>query len=278
MSDASEGLTTSNLPDSTAANIGNQSQSPAATPPAPPAPAADPLGELPADRAVFDRGYVDSVRREAQRYRDEARTSAATAQTYTDVFGQYDDADRGVWLDLARTWATDPNRAAELMQQIAGNVLGESGATAGTTGPGDPATDEILERAGGEALTPEKIQELIDARFTAREAQQAEAKMIDEIYGEIRAAGFDPETTEGFGILYNANHFTNGNITEAIKMTQQYRQSIVDEYVQGRSSGRVAMPTSGNGVGATQTAEPIANLEDAKRATDAFLRERRNAS
>jgi hypothetical protein len=288
MSDApgTEGLTTSNLPDVAANSIGsgnfNQSQPSAATPPAPAQPAAvDPLGELPADRAVFDRGYVDSVRREAQRYRDEARTASAQAQTYTEVFGQYDDADRGVWLDLARTWQTDPAKAAGIMQQIAENVLGEAGAgtgSAGASGPGDPSTDDLLDRAGGDQLTPEKIQELIDAQFTAREAKQAEAKLIDDIYGEIRTAGFDPESAEGFSVLYNANHFTNGNIPEAIKMTNAYKQQIIDEYVQGRSSGRVAMPTSGNGVQATQTGEPITNLEDAKRATDAFLRERRNAS
>lgn len=289
MSDApaETGLTTGNMPDSASRSI-NQSPPPpaAATPsaaPAPPVGDLDPLAEPPADRAVFDRGYVESVRREAQRYREEARTASATAESYNAVFGQYDEADRGVWLDLARTWADDPAKAAAIMQQIAGNVLGEADAGAGSAGassPGDPTerTNALLDEVEAPKLTPEQIQSMIDEQFTAREAKAQEAKLIDDIYGEIRAAGFDPESAEGFTVLYNANHFTGGNIAQAIEMTNAYKQTIIDQYVQGRSSGRVAMPTAGGGFQATVDGEPIKSLEDAKRATDAFLRERRSAS
>lgn len=280
MSDApanTGGLTTDAVPD-VAANSINQSQPAVATPPvtAPPA-AADPLAEPPVDRAVFDRGYVESIRKEAQRYREEARGAAA----YNEVFGQYDEPDRAVWLDLARTWAVDPNRAAAIMQQIAGNVLGEDGAgagSAGAAGPGDPPNRELIDQAltDGEALTPERVQELIDAKFSAQEAQRAEAAAINEVYAEVRNAGFDPDSAEGFMVLWNANHFTNGNIAQAVQMTNQYKQSIIDGYVQGRSSGRVPMPTA-NGVQATNLGEPIRNLDDAKKATEQFLRERRGA-
>lgn len=274
------GLTTDALPAGVnAGSFEQQSPPTAATPTAPAPPSADPLeGELPADRAVFDRGYVESIRREAQRYREEAKG----ASTYNEVFGQYDEPDRAVWLDLARTWAVDPSRAAEIMQQIAGNVLGEDGAgtgSAGASGPGDPprgAIDEAL--TDGEPLTPERVQELIDAKFSAQEAQRAEAQAIEQVYSEVRTAGFDPDSAEGFMVLWNANHFTNGNITEAVKMTNSYKQSIIDGYVQGRSSGRVPMPTANGGAPATGLGEPIKNLDDAKKATEAFLRERRGAS
>lgn len=242
-----------------------------------PAPAAtDPLSDLPENQAVFDRGYVEKVRGEAQRYREEARTASAAAERYNQVFGVYDEADRGVWLDLASTWATDPNRAAQIMQQIASGVLGDQDAGAGTAGPSSPGDQPETPTFDGEELTPERVQELIEEKFTAREAKQAEAQAVEEVYAEVRQAGFDPNTAEGFMVLWNANHFTNGDITEAVKMTNSYKQSIIDGYVQGRSTGAVPMPSQG-GVQATNLAEPITNLEDAKKATDAYLRERRGA-
>jgi hypothetical protein len=250
----SGGLTTDNAPSSQTT----------ATPSVPPAPAADPLGDPPADQAVFDRGYVESLRREAQRFR-------AEAQPYNEVFGVYDEQDRQVWMDLARTWATDPNQAAQIMQQIANGVLGgaEEPSPQGMPADDTPESDP-------EELTPERVQQLIDAQFTAREAQQAEARAVQEVYSELHAAGFDENTAEGFMVLWNANHSTNGDIAQAVKMTNDYKQSIIDGYVQGRSSGSVPMPSQ-NGVQAQPFGEPIKNLEDAKRATDAYLKERRGA-
>ena len=282
MSDApaTNGLTTDAVP----SGLIESSPQPAGTTPAPGAPSApgatDVLAEPPAERAVFDRGYVESIRREAQRYRGEAQTAQQNLQGYDDVFGQYEQADRDVWFNLARTWATDPNRAAEVMQQIASSVLGDAGAgTAGATSPGDQPYAEQVAAAldASEPVSEARIQELIDQRFTAQQAQAAEATAIDEIHAEMRAGGFDPNTAEGFMVLWNANHMTNGDITKAMEITRGYRQQIVDEYVQGRSSGRVPLPGSANGSPATGSAEPITNLEDAKRAADAFVRERMNA-
>jgi hypothetical protein len=254
------GLTTDNAPSS-------QQLPAAATPSASPAPAGtDLLGDPPADQAVFDRGYVDSLRREAQRYRTEA-------QPYNEVFGVYDEQDRQVWMDLARTWATDPNQAAQIMQQIANGVLGGPEEPSPQGMPAEPIDAADTDQ---EELTPERVQQLIDAQFSAREAQAAEARAVQEVYSELHAAGFDENTAEGFMVLWNANHSTNGNIAEAVKMTNDYKQSIIDGYVQGRSSGSVPMPSQ-NGVQATPFGEPIKNLEDAKRATDAYLKERRGA-
>ena len=77
-------------------------------------------------------------------------------------------------------------------------------------------------------------------------------------------------------VLWNANHETGGDIAKAAEMVKTYRQGVIDEYVQGRSSGRVALPTSG-GVQATGQAAPITNFDDARRAADRYLQERRGA-
>jgi len=287
MSDAptTGGLTTDAVPAGVTASA---PASPQATEPAPPAGTTatppvtappDPLAELPADRAVFDRGYVESLRTEGAKFRTRANEVQAQLARYDDVFGQYEEPDQAVWLDLARTWATDPAKAAALMQQIAGNVLDEVAAGAGSAGASSPGGEpQRLNEPAVEQLTPEKVQELIDQQFSAREAKAAEAQAVEAVYGEVRTAGFDPNSAEGFMVLWNANHFTNGDITKAVEMTNSYKQSIIDGYVQGRSSGSFPMPTAANGAPATGNPEPIRNLEDAKKATDAFLRERRSAS
>lgn len=226
---------------------------------------ADVLAEPATDQAVFDRGYVESIRKEAQRYRAEAQN----AQRYEQVFGQYEPQDQEVWFDLARTWATDPARAAHVMQQIATGVLGEMDQSQVEAQPLPP--DEF-----DEGLTPDKVKELIDQQFQSREQVAAEQRAVDNVMAEVRSAGFDPDTAEGFMVLWRANHETGGDIKAAAESVRGYRQQIIDEYVQGRSSGRVAIPTAG-GVQASQTGEPITNLEDARRAADRFLQERRGA-
>jgi hypothetical protein len=267
MSDA-PGLTTDTAP----TQVPGSGAPASASPPSGAAPpdGSDPLGELPADRAVFDRGYVDSVRREAQRYRNEAQTAAASAKTYDDVFGVYEPADREVWFDLARAWATDPAQAAAVMQQIAGSVLG------GAPGPGTPEQPDDPALEPDSQLSEAQVQRLIEQQLSARDAKAMESRAIDEIYTEVRAGGIDPESAEGIMVLWNANHLTNGDIKAALAKHNEYRQGIIDGYVKGRTNGSVPMPAASGGVGAIPTDEPIKTIKDARKATEAWLRERRS--
>ncbi len=232
-------------------------------------------GDLDPSQAVFDRGYVTKVRGEAQRYRDEAKAAADKLGTYDTVFSGYDDADRQVWLDLARTWATDPSQAATVMQQIANAVL--------TPGDGDgsaPATSDGDDGDGAgstDNLTPERVQQMITEALGAQQRAHAEQKAIDEVYAEVRAGGYDPEGMEGLMVMWQANHNTNGDIGAAIKSMGAYRQSIIDEYVQGRTNGRGPTPSPSNGTVATGSVE-IKTLEDARRAADAFIKAQAGAS
>jgi hypothetical protein len=278
------GMTTSSVPDAAAAAIaGDQTASgvpaPGAAPTATAPPSgADPFAELPAERAVFDRGYVESLRSEGAKYRTEAGSARDQLKGYEDVFGVYEPDDRQVWLDLARTWATDPGRAASVMQQIASTVLGEqTDEQADDTSPtaGTPADTPILGDAVAN-LTPDQVKALVEEQLAARDTARAEQQAVADVFAEVRAAGFDPESAEGFMVLYNANHHTGGDIAKAVAMTGEYKQKIIDDYVQGRSGGR-AMPAPSGGVVATSTGEAITSIDDARRATDRFLQERRLA-
>jgi hypothetical protein len=240
--------------------------------PAPaPAPATGPLdGDLSPDRAVFDRGYVQSIRTEGQRYRAEAEAAQQQAARYNDVFGIYDAQDQEVWLNLARAWAVDPNQAAQMMQQIANGVLGEGQ-------PVEPEPTPTAPAPVPEALTAEQVQRMIAEGFQSRDQTAAEQRAIDGVMNEVREHGFDPDTAEGFMVLWRANHETGGDIAKAAEMVKGYRQSIINDYVQGRSSGRVPLPGAANGAPAAAAPGEIKNLDDARRATDAWLRERRGA-
>jgi hypothetical protein len=258
---------------------------PEAAPPAAPAapasaPADDIFAELPADQPIFDRGWVDKVRREGQRYREEARTTAEKLGSYDSVFGGYDDADRQVWFNLAQTWATDPLRAAQMMGAIANSVLGVDGSGPGDggSGAGAGAPDAGTGTVDDGELTPQRVQQMIAEALGAEQAQRMQAEQqraeqaaINEVYEDVRRAGYDPQSMEGFMVLWLANNSTGGDIAAAAKALGDYRQGIVDEYVSGRKSGVTPMPAAGGSPPAPGVVE-IKNLNDARKAADAYLR------
>lgn len=237
----------------------------------------DPFDDLPADQPLFPRSYVEKLRTEGQKYRTEAQTAAQRAQEYDSVYGIYEPDDRQVWMDLARTWAVDPNRAAELMSTIARSVLdeGNGDGVGGSVPTADADTAEAIAEASDGRLTPDQVQAMIDEALAGQAQSAAEAQAIEDIYGEVRSHGFDPETREGFMVLWTANNETDGDIGAAVEKMKQYRQGIIDEYVAGRS-GAKAIPAPGGGVPAAQSVG-IESFDDARKATDAFLRAQGNA-
>jgi hypothetical protein len=232
--------------------------------------ADDVFGDLPTDQAVFDRGWVDKLRREGQRYREQATTNQAALDQYQQVFAPYDDGDRQVWLDLARTWVSDPAKAARVMQEIASGVLADGTPTEAA----DTATAVLDATADVDTstMTPEQVQQMISDAIGERDKAAAEHTAIEGVYAEMRAGGFEPETRWGMMVLHAANHETNGDIAEAMKLVQADRQAIIDEYVQGRANGTRAVPSPSGGVVAASH-EPIQNLDDARRHAEAYLRE-----
>lgn len=252
---------------------------PATSPPASAQPAGDPLGDLPADQAVFDRGYVEKIRGEASRYRTEARTAAEQLQGYEQVYGNYEPEDREVWFALARQWEADPSQAAAAMKEIAERVLGDQAPAAtppAATPPQQQTTEQWMNTGNPEPLTADQVQQLINDALSQRDTDAAHQRAVDDVFNEVRAAGFDPETSEGFMVLYEANHFTAGDINAAVERIKARDQKIIDDYVAGRRQN-FAAPAPNGGVSAASAPEPIKNLDDAKKAADQFLRERRAA-
>lgn len=277
------GLTTDAVPDAVSSAPSTPAPAPAspsAASPAPPAGATtDPLAEPLPDQAVFNRGYVENIRTQAARYRTEAQQAAAALQPFQDVYGAYDEADREVWFTLAKEWASDPNRAATIMREIANDVLGQTaGGSPATATPGTPPSELDMPETPTqlEQLTAEQVKALVDSQLAERDQKQAVDRQVEEVFTELRAAGYEPESDEGWWILRNAAQRTNGDIKAAVALWDQFQQGIIDKYVQGRSGNRTAIAPS-NGVVAHDAPETITNLQDARRATERFLAERRQA-
>jgi len=250
---------------------------PATPPPAPAAApaAADVFAEPDAAQAVFDRGYVERLRNEGARYRTDATAKAEALSNYERVFGGYDAEDRQVWLDLASTWATDPTEAARVMNQIAQAVLQPGAAEPPSEAPpADTGTDGAQD--GLANLTPAQVQEMIASALTEQQRAAAEQRAVEEVYSEIRAAGLDPSTKEGFMVLWLANNGGQGDIQAGIKEMQAWKQGIVDEYVAGRSNGHHATPSPNGAVATPQ--EQVHDLRDARKAAQAFIESQMGAS
>jgi hypothetical protein len=113
------------------------------------------------------------------------------------------------------------------------------------------------------------------AQWAQAQQAAAEAQAVDEVYAEVRHAGYDPDSMEGFMVLWLANNSTGGDIAGAAKALGDYRQRIVDDYVAGRRSGVTPVPSGGTAA-APQTYE-IKNFDDARKAADAYIRAQANA-
>ena len=250
------------------AGAGAPSQLPASAP----AP-SDPFDDLPADQAVFDRGYVEKIRKQGQRYHDEARTFREQLNSYDDVFGVYEPEDRDVWFSLAKQWANDPASAAQIMQQIANAVLGE-GTESAPAAPSEP-TGSPGGATGDEPMTAERIAELVQQQLAQADYERRQADMVESIYSTMRTAGVEPKSADGMAVLWLANNETEGDIDKALEQFKSTRQRTIDEYVSGRSGK--PLPAPANGIPANASAEPIKNLDDARKAAEAFIRSQADA-
>ena len=194
------------------------------------------------------------------------------------MFGQYEPADQEVWFDLARTWATDPAQAAQVMQQIAEGVLGRERQQMSTTASNTAAPAGPRRRRPTEELTPAKVQELIEQGFQTREQSAAEQKAVDDVMSEVRDARLRPRLGRGVhGAVERQPSDRRRHRQGAAEMVKGYRQSDHRRLRSRTHLGPCCHADIRCGVQATARRQPITNFEDARRATDAFLRERRGA-
>lgn len=223
----------------------------AAAPEAPAAPAGDPF-ETGAD--TFDRAYVEKLRQESARYRTERNQ-------FTDAFEGYEDADRGVLLDLARTLRTDPTAAAEWMREQAEAIL---------QGQQPPPA----EQQPGEYLTRDQLRAEYDRLRNEERATEQRNRSVEAINTTVKELGYDPNGFDGMAFMAYAMQHHPGDLKaahEAVSaMKTAERQTAIDEYLNGKKAaaegGVQPVHSGGAPVAAGQTPKTNAEMRAAAEA------------
>lgn len=237
--------------------------------------------EIPSGIKTFDREYVERLRGEAGNYRTKLREAeqlaaerAAALEQYS-AFDGYSPEDMQVWTSMAASWkAGDYTSAANTMMEIARNVLGDPTSTAAEKADAQAVIDSPEINAAAEGLTPEQVRELAREEVQGLTAEQERERAVEQVFSQIREAGYEDGSPEMNQILWFATQRTNGDIGEAIKMHKEREQSIIDNYVQSLSKGGTPVRLPRDGEAAVETPPPPANLVEARKAADAWLKER----
>lgn len=224
---------------------------------------------LPETQAVFDRGYVQKIRDEAAAWRTKLRETEQGFTPFKTAFDGVRDDDREVFLNLISTYKQDPAQAAELFRQIADGLSPAQQAE---------VAEQVAEaKADGEALTPERVQQMIAEAIQSDRAQVRQQQQVEQIHSQVRAAGFEPDSLEGMSIMWLAVNKTNGDMGAAISEWRNRDQSVIDQYVQGKSTQPGYLPPSGNAGTGAATLPKIENVADGAKAASAYIRQLRVA-
>lgn len=237
--------------------------------------------EIPRGADTFDRKYVEELRQEARKYRERAKTAEAAASKY-DVFEQFPEQDQQIWTEMAGKWLQDPKQSAEIMQTIASNVLVDPNATPEEKMEAAQDAVEVAEAQADPTITQEQVDKLVEEKLAARDQQQKQAQSVEAIHKQIEDAGYEKGTLEMFSVLWIANNdpSVEGNLDKAIEKFRDREKGTIDKYLQQKTGTipPVAMPSSGaGGVETNQAPTRGHEMEEARKAADAWLESRRQA-
>jgi hypothetical protein len=206
------------------------------------------------EQESFDRDYVSKLRAEAAARRTEAK---ALKDRYDIFESGYDDTERDIWAGIARRFAAeqDPNIFIEVARALGATIPEAQEET-------QTVDTEQIEEAG--PLTPEKVQEIVAAALAAeREAQtksQAEKESLSAFEAQVKEAGFENGSPEYYSIMAKVAKGTK--VEDAIKDTTDWRQGIIDAYIEGRKND-TGVRSPGNGPAGGKPAEKYKSIEEA---------------
>jgi hypothetical protein len=196
----------------------------------------------------IDPAYVEQLRREAAERR-------AKLKTYEDVFGLYDDEDRQVWFELAKTVAQDPKEGGKMMYELGRRLLGEE------PEPETPQTE----------TSPDPVQ-IVDKIVSERLSAWEEEQQIREIQQEARALGYDPDSREYLNLLWVAYKETNGDLKAAHQKIEADKERLVQEFLEAQKAQNEQFPPQPASGTVAGSEREIKTLEDAKASMKERLR------
>ena len=233
--------------------------------------------ETPAPETKFETvdaavAELHKVRQEAAARRVEAKQAKDAAARFQ-AFENVPESDLEILSQiLTHISSDDPELqriGAEAFLAIGNDLLG--------TKPDDPKETPVPDptETNDDALTPERVQELINEALAAERATQTktqeEQSRQAEFDAKVEAAGFKKGTPEYFAAV-QATVEHNGNVDKALEVTKNYRQSIIDEYVNGRQNDK-GVPAPAAGAGGKAPEQPK-NMSEAKAAFKQMIEDR----
>lgn len=202
---------------------------------------------------TFSRDYVQDLRKESQRYREQLRE-------YEGVFDQFSAEDRPIIMEYLRTVAAanagDPAAVQKLQEYYDDN-------------DGDPIGDQIAgqqqpQESPEEAyrrIAREEAERVAEERFSAQQQQQ----QVREVVQRAESLGYKEGSVEYrrfLDLLINEvdeDTAMNGDPYQiAHEMLQKERQQIIDDYLASKEQAVEQSPRVGSGQGASPQFERAA--------------------
>lgn len=208
--------------------------------------------------------YVTELRQESAGYRDRFKP-------FRDAFEGYEDADRDIWLEAARTFSEDPVAVATWMREQADAILS-------TTGPGDQdQTTDGESEPSDQPLTRADLDRYFAERERAEAERRADAERAAEnerITAEAKELGYQPNTPQYAALLYAAVHQTNGDLAAAHEALEADTKARLEAALNARAADAKKTPKTPPPTGGAVTKPAELTFEAAREAS----RARRNAA
>ncbi len=203
---------------------------------------------------VFDRKYVEKLRRENASYRERAKK-------YESVFEGYEDQAVDEWKSLITGFKNDPRSVAEQMKELADQVLGQF----------TPAEQEQIKEAVQDGEEVPLTRAEFDKLIKERENQWEMESLVRDIETEATELGYNLKSREYKILLMTAQELPSGSIKEAHALLEGEKQRAIDEAIAAleKEAGGYKRPSSMVGVPSGE--KPIKSMKDAKEALDQFL-------
>jgi hypothetical protein len=169
------------------------------------------------------------------------------------ALNSWDDYSQGVWLNAMQLAANDPAQGASMLREIADSLA--------PAGEGEQASAPVSDEPTGdpgEAFTPEKIAEMVEARvssmFAERERDLAVAEQQTVIAGELRELGLEPGSEEAEIIAAVALMLPNGSVKDAHAKIKAMTSAQLSKTLQEADDVAATLPkvASGQAPGAQQ--------------------------
>jgi hypothetical protein len=185
-----------------------------------PAPPADDIPEALPEGDAFDRAYVEKLRDQAAKYRLES-------STYRKAFSGYAPEEREALLEMIETLDKDPERGATQFRDVSYQLLGDEKFHAGAPWAQaikqevEAHVEEVKDQETG-TVSADEVARIVQEALEADREQRKQEEAISGVRAEVIAAGFEPGS-EGYArTLYEAAHFTDGDVAAAAERVRRF--------------------------------------------------------